>query len=132
MLSVQGLSCIRGTATLFEDLKLSVSAGERLAIIGANGCGKSTLLSLLAGTLSPDAGTIHCPTGSTLRLVTQVDDFAEATTVDEAFAAALPDVPAYEIDAAQDALGLAGDTDLSSLSGGWRKRWHWLSRAPPK
>ena len=107
---------------IFEDLKLSVADGERLAIIGANGCGKSTLLSLLAGTLQADAGTIHRAAGSSLRLVTQVDEFGNATTIAEAFAEQLPDVPEHEIAAAMAALGADPTTLLSTLSGGWRKR----------
>ncbi|WP_171050330.1 ribosomal protection-like ABC-F family protein [Nocardia cyriacigeorgica] len=37
---------------------LSVAAGDRLLITGPNGAGKSTLLRVLAGELTPDAGTL--------------------------------------------------------------------------
>jgi NitT/TauT family transport system ATP-binding protein len=39
-------------------LTLSLQKGEIVSIIGASGCGKSTLLNLIAGLLSPSAGTI--------------------------------------------------------------------------
>jgi cobalt/nickel transport system ATP-binding protein len=39
------------------DVSLTVSAGERIAILGANGCGKTTLLKLLAGLLFPQCGS---------------------------------------------------------------------------
>ncbi len=38
-------------------VSLSVSAGERLAIVGANGCGKTTLLKLLGGLIFPQRGS---------------------------------------------------------------------------
>jgi len=37
-------------------VSLTVSEGERVAILGANGCGKTTLLKLLAGLLFPQHG----------------------------------------------------------------------------
>ena len=47
-----------GGGPLFESLDLTLSRGETLAIIGANGTGKTTLLEILAGRLSPTAGTV--------------------------------------------------------------------------
>lgn len=38
-------------------VSLSVFAGERIAVLGANGCGKSTLLMLLGGLIFPQEGT---------------------------------------------------------------------------
>ena len=43
---------------LFHDLTLSVGR-ERTGLVGPNGSGKSTLLRLLAGELTPTAGTVH-------------------------------------------------------------------------
>jgi len=39
--------------------ELAVQSGARAAVIGASGCGKTTLLHLLAGILTPAAGTIR-------------------------------------------------------------------------
>lgn len=41
------------------DLRLTVPAGRRLAVVGPNGAGKSTALSLLAGHLRPDSGEVR-------------------------------------------------------------------------
>lgn len=44
-----------GSTTALQDINLSLSRGERLALVGANGSGKTTLLRLLHG-LRPGSG----------------------------------------------------------------------------
>lgn len=44
---------------LFRDLSLSLSTGDRVALIGRNGVGKSTLLGLLAGRNQPTRGHVN-------------------------------------------------------------------------
>ena len=44
--------------TVINDFSMTVEAGQKVAIIGANGVGKTTLLRLLAGDLAPDSGSI--------------------------------------------------------------------------
>ena len=48
----EGCNCI------FENLNLSVKAGEIIAIVGASGSGKSTLLKCLMGLYAPSEGTV--------------------------------------------------------------------------
>ena len=43
---------------LFNNLDLTLNAGDRLAVIGENGVGKSTLLKLMMGELTPQFGSI--------------------------------------------------------------------------
>ncbi len=45
--------------SVLEDLSISVSKGELLAIIGPSGVGKTTLLKILNGLLEPDSGKIY-------------------------------------------------------------------------
>ncbi|MFK0216646.1 ATP-binding cassette domain-containing protein [Streptomyces vinaceus] len=47
-----------GAAPVLDDLDLLVRPGEHLAVVGPSGIGKSTLTALLAGMLSPDAGSV--------------------------------------------------------------------------
>ena len=55
-LVVRGLSKGFEGRTLFSDVELQVTGGERIALIGDNGTGKSTFLSLLMGREAPDSG----------------------------------------------------------------------------
>jgi ATPase subunit of ABC transporter with duplicated ATPase domains len=44
---------------IFEDLSLTFSRGEKVAVIGNNGLGKSTLMRILVQDLAPDAGRVQ-------------------------------------------------------------------------
>ncbi|MBI1899467.1 MAG: ABC transporter ATP-binding protein [Acidobacteria bacterium] len=48
-----------GVLTVFENLDLEVSPGERLALVGESGAGKSTLLHLIGGLDRPSHGKIY-------------------------------------------------------------------------
>ena len=58
MLDIRQLSCERGQQTLFEDLNLTVPAGQWVHLQGANGSGKTSLLRILAGLSPPTHGTV--------------------------------------------------------------------------
>lgn len=46
------------SVTVFDDLNVSIAAGETVAIIGASGAGKSTLLQLMGGLDRPSSGDV--------------------------------------------------------------------------
>ncbi|RYG29113.1 ABC-F family ATP-binding cassette domain-containing protein, partial [bacterium] len=56
---------------LFEGLRLSVSPGERVVLVGPNGCGKSTLLRVLAGQIEPTHGHVRLSSGNRVALLDQ-------------------------------------------------------------
>ncbi|MBK1783199.1 ABC-F family ATP-binding cassette domain-containing protein [Prauserella cavernicola] len=58
-LNASGVALARGGRPVLTGVELTVSAGDRLGVVGENGRGKTTLLQVLAGTLTPDAGTVH-------------------------------------------------------------------------
>jgi len=57
-LEVTDLACVRGDRALFRNLFFKVEPGRALVVEGPNGSGKTSLLRLLAGFLSPAAGSI--------------------------------------------------------------------------
>ncbi|MEO6032754.1 MAG: ABC transporter ATP-binding protein [Burkholderiaceae bacterium] len=59
MLDVHDLSVFYGDAQALDGVSLSISAGEIVAIIGANGAGKTSLIHTLGGVLSPRSGSIR-------------------------------------------------------------------------
>ena len=59
LLETTDLSCSRGDRLLFEDLAISIRAGEVVQIHGPNGSGKTTLLRILCGLQPPTAGGIR-------------------------------------------------------------------------
>jgi ATP-binding cassette subfamily F protein uup len=62
-INLQNISLSFGSTALFEDIRLTVEPGEKVALVGRNGSGKSTLLKLIAGILRPDAGTVAIQKG---------------------------------------------------------------------
>ncbi len=59
LLAARGLTVRIAGITVCRDLDLTISSGERWAILGCNGAGKTTLLNTLAGLRRPAAGTIE-------------------------------------------------------------------------
>jgi heme exporter protein A len=57
-LAIAALTLSRGERTLFRDLSLALTAGEAVALTGANGAGKTSLLRAVAGFIRPEAGEI--------------------------------------------------------------------------
>ena len=59
VLVAEGLSKRYGEKQLFSGLSLSVSGGERIALIGDNGTGKTSLLKLIMDQEQPDEGWLY-------------------------------------------------------------------------
>ena len=76
----RGVAKRYGDSPLFENVNLELSAGEKVALLGANGSGKSTLLRLLAGLERLDAGSVTA--GGSVALLTQTSDFGAGTVLE--------------------------------------------------
>ena len=102
---------------LFTNVSLTVSDGDRIGVVGLNGTGKSTLLRVLAGTQSPDSGTVRFGRGARVGVLDQEPSLPSGTVM----AAVGGD---WRGEAALDRLGMSAlrDANTSDLSGGQRKR----------
>ncbi len=59
LISCQEVAVEYGDRVVFSGLDLSIEAGNRIGIVGANGSGKSSLLGLLAGLEAPSRGAVE-------------------------------------------------------------------------
>ena len=111
------LAASRPGRPLFADVSVTISSGDRLAVVGLNGSGKSTLLRQLAGHQEPEAGVVRRGRGSRVVMLDQDAPLAGVT---------VGDVTGRTWDAAAilDRLDLGGrlDEPTVTLSGGESKR----------
>ncbi len=62
MITVQGVSKSYGTRTLFDNVSVKFTPGNRYGLTGPNGAGKSTFMKILTGDIEPtNRGTISRP-----------------------------------------------------------------------
>jgi len=112
-----------GNTPLLQGAGLSVSPGERLALVGRNGSGKSTLLRIAAGELEAEGGTRFLQPGSTMRYLPQEPDLSAHRTVEDYVMSGLgPSDDPYRARALMDGLGLTGQEGTERLSGGEARR----------
>ena len=126
VLLAEGLSKGYGQRQLFQDLKLHVRAGDRIALIGDNGTGKSTLSKCLIGEEKADRGTLRWGAGVDIGYYDQHQAGLNEnkTVLDEVW----DRFPRLEQDEVRGALGkflFSGDDvfmPVSTLSGGEKGR----------
>ena len=82
MIRLQNLTLQRGPQRLLENAELTLHAGHKAGLIGANGAGKSSLFALLRGELSPDAGDCLLPGDWRIAHMRQEVDTLERIAVD--------------------------------------------------
>ncbi|GLY03017.1 ABC-F family ATP-binding cassette domain-containing protein [Actinoplanes sp. NBRC 101535] len=70
-LKVTGLGQAHDGDLLFSGFDLVLRPGDRIGVVGPNGAGKTTLLRVLAGEITPTAGTVAVAPGTRLAHVPQ-------------------------------------------------------------
>ncbi|MFP3900726.1 MAG: ABC-F family ATP-binding cassette domain-containing protein [Acidimicrobiia bacterium] len=117
LVDARDLSVSRPGRPLLDGVSVTVASGDRLGLVGINGTGKSTLLGVLAGDVTPEAGTVRHGRGARVVALDQAARLP-AGTVRAAVGGG------WEGEAVLDRLGMAAlvDADVATLSGGQAKR----------
>lgn len=125
---VKGVSYNLSTQPLLKNIDLTVTRGNRVAILGDNGVGKSTLLKILLGLKQPTTGVVRTGPNLSIGYFSQFEaELEPQKTVLESY---IKQVPMSEADARyQLSKFLFYKEDVfkkvKSLSGGERKRLRW-------
>ena len=123
LIQLRDIALTFGGTPLLEAADLSVSAGEKVCLVGRNGSGKSTLLKIAAGLIEADRGSRFVDPGATIRYLPQEPDFGHhATTHDYVRAGLAPGDDPHQAQSYLDQLGLTGEENPAQLSGGEARR----------
>ncbi|GBQ89749.1 ABC transporter ATP-binding protein [Acetobacter nitrogenifigens DSM 23921 = NBRC 105050] len=123
LLLLQDITLTLGGKPLLDSVGFSVSAGERLCLVGRNGSGKSTLLRIAAGEIMADSGTRFLQPGCNLRYLPQEPDLTGFATAYDYVVAGLTDPSSeWRATAMLSELGMSGQENPATLSGGEARR----------
>ncbi|MEZ2406803.1 ABC-F family ATP-binding cassette domain-containing protein [Bosea sp. RCC_152_1] len=123
LLHLRDVALTFGGQPLLEAAEISVSAGERVSLVGRNGSGKSTLLKIAAGLVEPDHAERFVQPGATIRYLPQEPDFTGYKTSLAYVEAGLgPGDDAYRAQYLVTELGLTGEENPATMSGGESRR----------
>ncbi|MGD1037011.1 MAG: ABC-F family ATP-binding cassette domain-containing protein [Roseiarcus sp.] len=112
-----------GGAPLLDGAELTISPGDRIALVGRNGSGKSTLLKIAAGESLADDGVRFAQPNARLRYLPQEPDLTGyETTLDFVLSGLGEEVNPYRARALMDDLGVDPRVDPARLSGGEARR----------
>ena len=80
MITLNAISMRFGQRTLFDNVTMTFSSGNRYGLTGPNGAGKSTLLAIIKGDLEPTSGTVTLPAKVGI-LKQNIEEFREQTVL---------------------------------------------------
>ncbi|MGJ3241492.1 MAG: ABC-F family ATP-binding cassette domain-containing protein [Opitutales bacterium] len=71
MIELDDINLRFGERPIFKNVKHTIGARDRCALVGVNGSGKTTFLRLLTGSQEPDSGEIRMPKGAVVGYLPQ-------------------------------------------------------------
>jgi ATP-binding cassette subfamily F protein uup len=123
LLQLRDTGLTLGGAPLLDGAELSISAGDRIAVVGRNGSGKSTLFRIAAGQITADRGSRFVQPSARLAYLPQEPDMSGfATTLDYILAGLSEFDNPYAAQTMMAELGVDPDAEPSRLSGGEARR----------
>ena len=122
VMNIEGVTKTFGERTLFQNISLGISDGDRIGIVGINGTGKSTLLRMIAGEEDYDSGQIIMGNHVRIAYLPQMASFGTETDI-IAYVTHHGAVAEHEARTMLHHIGIEDTTvSLQCLSGGQRKR----------
>lgn len=82
MITLKNATLRRGAKVLLDQADLTVHAGMRIGVVGANGCGKSSLFAVLRDELHVDRGDAEIPRAWTIAWVAQDTPATDRLAID--------------------------------------------------
>ena len=123
-LRLEHVTMIRRGLTLVEDLSVTVTPGQTLAVTGASGTGKTTLLRAISGLSDTDAGSIARPEGRLSQVFQEprlMPWYSAHRNISLVVGGPTPDLTAVQW-LERVGLASAGHLPPARLSGGMRQR----------
>ena len=123
LLQLRDIVFTLGGGPLLDGADLSISPGDRIAVVGRNGSGKSTLFRIAAGQVAADRGTCFVQPSARLAYLPQEPDMSGfATTLDYVLIGLGEFDDPYAARAMMAELGVDATADPGCLSGGEARR----------
>ncbi len=109
MLRLVDIAKSYGARPILDDVSLTVSGGEKVALVGANGAGKTTLLRILCGDEEPDSGSVQLANGWVIGYLPQDAAVQDQRTLRDEMLAAHADLLALQHEATEIEQALGGE-----------------------
>lgn len=116
-LRVSEISKHYGVQQVLSGVSITLGAGNRIGLVGANGVGKSTLLKIIVGDIEADEGEITLTSAARLGYLPQVIAASDGKTIDDLIGESMVHITALESEMRrlEDAMATAQGSELDNI-----------------